>query len=61
MAQIKRLVEDTLHPNVGVKRFKEMAKKLKKKKTSRRRPRFRFQNLSISRYFGLYLMVKDVE
>jgi len=60
MAQIKWLVEDALHLDVGVKMFKEMVKKLKEKKTSRRCPRFRLQNFPICRYFGPYSMVKDV-
>jgi len=32
MAQTKRLVEDTTHPDASIKRFKEMAKAPKKKK-----------------------------
>jgi len=59
MAQTKRPVEDTTHPNVSVKRFKEMARAPKEKKKNRRW-RFGFQDFPISRDSGLYLMVKDV-
>jgi len=41
MAQTKRPVEDTTHPNASVKRFKEMAKAPKEKKNNQRR-RFGF-------------------
>jgi hypothetical protein len=34
MAQIKRPVEDTTHPNASVKRFKEMARTSKEKKNN---------------------------
>ncbi len=34
MPQTKQLVEDTTHPNVNIKRFKEMVKALKEKKKS---------------------------
>jgi hypothetical protein len=59
MAQIKRLAEDTTHPNANIKRFKEMARAPKEKKKNRRR-RFGFQNFPISRDSGLYLVVKDL-
>jgi hypothetical protein len=59
MAQTKRLVEDTTHPDTNVKRFKEMARALKEKKNNRRW-RFGFQDFLISKDFGLYSMVKDV-
>jgi hypothetical protein len=36
IAQIKQLVEDIIHPDVSVKRFKEMARAPKEKKKSRR-------------------------
>jgi hypothetical protein len=41
MAQIKRPVEDTIHFDVSIKRFKEIAKAPKEKKKNRRR-RFGF-------------------
>ncbi len=59
MAQTKRLVEDTTHPNTNVKRFKEMARALKEKKNNRRW-RFGFQDFLISKDSGPYSMVKDV-
>ncbi len=37
MPQAKRPMEDTTHPNVSIKRFKEMAKAPKDKKKNRRR------------------------
>jgi hypothetical protein len=43
MAQTKRLAVDTTHPDINVKRFKEMARAPKKKKKNRRR-RFGFQD-----------------
>jgi hypothetical protein len=60
MAQTKRPVEDTSHPNTSVKRFKEMARAPKEKKKNRSW-RFGFQDFSIPRNFGPYLVVKDVE
>jgi hypothetical protein len=59
MAQTKRLVEDIIHLDASVKRFKEMAKAPKEKKKNRRR-RFGFQDFPISRDSGPYSMVKDV-
>jgi hypothetical protein len=59
MAQTKWLAKNTIHLNINVKRFKEMAKAPKNKKKSPKR-RFGFQNFLISRDFGLYLVVKDV-
>jgi hypothetical protein len=41
MAQTKRLVEDTIHLNASVKRFKEMVRAPKEKKKNRRQ-RFGF-------------------
>jgi hypothetical protein len=41
MAQTKRPMEDTTHPDVSIKRFKEMARAPKEKKKNRRR-RFGF-------------------
>jgi hypothetical protein len=52
VAQTKRPAEDTTHPNVSIKRFKEMARAPKEKKKSRRR-RFGFQDFPISRDSGL--------
>jgi len=59
MAQTKWFAENTIHLDINVKRFKEMAKAPKKKKNSPKW-RFGFQNFLISRDFGLYLVVKDV-
>ncbi len=59
MAQAKRPMEDTTHPDVIIKRFKEMARAPKDKKKNRRR-RFGFQDFPLSRDSGPYLMVKDV-
>jgi len=59
MAQIKRLAEDTIHPDASIKRFKEMAKALREKKKNRRR-RFGFQDFPIFKDFGPYSVVKDV-
>jgi hypothetical protein len=56
MAQAKRPMEDTIHPDVSIKRFKEMARAPKKN----RRRRFGFQDFSISRDSGPYSVVKDV-
>jgi len=56
MAQAKRPMEDTIHPNVNIKRFKEMVRASKKN----RRKRFGFQDFPISRDSGLYSVVKDV-
>jgi hypothetical protein len=36
MAQTKRSVEDTIHPDASVKRFKEMARAPNEKKKNRR-------------------------
>jgi len=52
-------VENTTHPDVSVKRFKEMARAPKEKKKNRRR-RFGFQDFPISRDSGLYSVVKNV-
>jgi len=59
MAQTKRPVEDTIHLDVSVKRFKEMVRAPKEKKKNRRR-RFGFQDFPISRYSSPYSVVKDV-
>jgi hypothetical protein len=59
MAQTKRPVEDTTHPDTSVKRFKEMARAPKEKKKNQRQ-RFGFQDFPISRDSGPYLVVKDV-
>jgi len=59
MAQTKRPMEDTTHPNANIKRFKEMPRTPKEKKKNRMR-RFGFQNFLISRDFGPYSVVKDV-
>jgi hypothetical protein len=59
MAQTKRPVEDTTHPNASIKRFKEMARTLKEKKNNRNQ-RFGFQDFPISKDFGPYSVVKDV-
>jgi len=56
MAQAKRPMEDTIHPDISIKRFKEMVRALKKN----RRRRFGFQNFLISRDSGPYSVVKDV-
>ncbi len=56
MAQAKRPMEDTTHPDVSIKRFKEMARASKKN----RRRRFGFQDFPISRDYGPYSVVKDV-
>jgi hypothetical protein len=56
MAQVKRPMEDTIHPDVNIKRFKEMVRASKKN----RRKRFGFQDFPISRDSGLYSVVKDV-
>jgi len=52
-------MEDTIHINTSVKRFKEMARTPKEKKKGRR-GKFGFQDFPISKDFGFYLMVKDV-
>ncbi len=52
-------MEDTIHIDTSVKRFKEMARTPKEKKKSRKR-RFVFQDFPISKDFGFYSMVKDV-
>jgi hypothetical protein len=57
MAQTKRPMEDTTHPDTNVKRFKEMARAAKEKKKNRRR-RFGFQDFPISRDYSPYLVVK---
>ncbi len=59
MAQTKRSVEDAIHPDVSVKKFKEMARASKEKKKNRRW-RFGFQDFPISRDSGPYSVVKDV-
>ncbi len=59
MAQTKRPVEDTIHLDTSVKRFKEMARAPKEKKKNWRR-RFGFQDFPISRDSGPYSVVKDV-
>jgi len=59
MAQTKRPVENTIHLDTSVKRFKEMARAPKEKKKNRRR-RFGFQDFPISRYSSPYSVVKDV-
>jgi len=59
MAQTKRSTKDITHPDVSIKRFKEMMRAPKEKKRNRRR-RSDFQNFPISRNSGPYLMVKDV-
>jgi hypothetical protein len=59
MAQTKQPVEDTIHLDVSVKRFKEMVRAPKEKKKNRRR-RFGFQDFPISRYSSPYSVVKDV-
>jgi len=56
MAQAKRPMGDTTHPDVSIKRFKEMARAPKKN----RRRRFGFQDFPISRDSGPYSVVKDV-
>ncbi|KAH8936714.1 hypothetical protein BDL97_17G098800 [Sphagnum fallax] len=56
MAQAKRPMEDTTHPDVSIKRFKEMARASKKN----RRRRFDFQDFPISRDYGPYSVVKDL-
>ncbi|KAH8932644.1 hypothetical protein BDL97_19G084500 [Sphagnum fallax] len=56
MAQAKRPMEDTTHPDISIKRFKEMARAPKKN----RRRRFGFQDFPISRNSGSYSVVKDV-
>jgi len=53
MPQTKRPVEDITHPDVNVKRFKEMAKTPKEKKKNRMR-RFGFQDFPRSRDSGPY-------
>jgi hypothetical protein len=53
MAQTKRAMEDTTHPNTSVKRFKEMARAPKEKKKNQRR-RFGFQDFPIPRDSGPY-------
>ncbi len=53
MPQTKRPVEDITHPDVNVKRFKEMAKTPKEKKKNRMR-RFGFQDCPRSRDSGPY-------
>jgi hypothetical protein len=52
-------VEDATHPDVNVKKFKEMAKASKEKKKNRKW-RFGFQNFPISRDSNPYSVVKDV-
>jgi len=52
-------VEDTIHLNASVKRFKEMARAPKEKKKNRRR-RFGFQDFPIFRDSGPYSVVKDM-
>jgi hypothetical protein len=52
-------MEDIIHPDASVKRFKEMARAPKEKKKSRRR-RFGFQDFPIFRDSGPYSVVKDV-
>jgi hypothetical protein len=52
-------VEDIIHPDTSVKRFKDMAKAPKEKKKNQRW-RFGFQYFLIFRDFGPYSVVKDV-
>jgi hypothetical protein len=59
MAQAKRPMEDTTHPDVSIKRFKEMARAPKDKKKNRKR-RFGFQDFPISTDSGPYSVLKDV-
>ncbi len=59
MAQIKWLVEDTIHHNTNITRFQEMAKTPKEMK-KHWRWRFGFQEFPISRNSGPYLVLKDV-
>jgi len=56
MAQAKRPMEDSTHPDINIKKFKEM---VRAPKTNRRR-RFGFQDFPISRDSGPYSVVKDV-
>jgi hypothetical protein len=56
MAQAKRLMEDTTHPDISIKRFKEMARAPK----NNRKRRFDFQDFPIFRDSGPYSVVKDV-
>jgi len=53
------LLEDIIHLDTNVKRFKEMVRALKKIKMNQRW-RFGFQNFPISKDSSPYLMVKDV-
>jgi len=59
MAQTKQPAKNTTHPDANIKRFNEMAKAPKEKKKNQRQ-RFGFQDFPISKYFGLYSVVKDV-
>jgi len=59
MAQTKRPMEDIIHHDASVKRFKEMARAPKEKKKNRRW-RFGFQDFLIFRDSGPYSLVKDV-
>jgi len=59
MAQTKRPMEDTTHPDANVKRFKEMVRAPKEKNKSQRQ-RFEFQDFPISKDSSLYSMVEDV-
>ncbi len=59
MAQTKWPMEDIIHPNASVKRFKEMVKAPKEKKKNWRW-RFGFQDFLIFRDSGPYSVVKDV-
>jgi hypothetical protein len=52
-------MEDIIHLDANVKRFKEMVRTLKEKKKSQRQ-RFGFQDFPIFRASGLYLVVKDM-
>ncbi len=52
-------MEDTTHPDISVKRFKEMVRAPKEKKKNRRW-RFSFEDFPISRDYGPYSVVKDV-
>ncbi len=59
MAQTNQSMEDIIHFNTSVKKFKEMARGPKEKKKNQKQ-RFEFQDFSISKDFNLHSMVKDV-
>jgi hypothetical protein len=59
MAQIKQPVKNSIHFDANVKRIKEMVKAPKEKKKVEKW-KVGFQNFPISKYSGLYSIVKDV-